>query len=118
PASLAYTSRDMRASEVRDVAVAPTPKVDRAAVVAPVEAAARGPARQYGDKIAERGDGRAHVALLNVTEMRGCIATLGRRASLGHVLHHDVARREAAYQKRTLVANHRPHPIIGAQRIG
>src|SRR5207302_229806 len=41
-------------------------------------------------------EGRDHVALVDVTEVRGAVAALGGRVSFGHVLHHCVAGTEAA----------------------
>ena len=50
--------------------------------------------------------------------MRRGVAPLGGGAGLSHVLHHDVASGEAADQERSLVADHGPHPVFRAQRIG
>src|SRR3954471_21784182 len=49
--------------------------------------------------------------------MRSAIASLRRRVSLRHVLHHHVARFKAADQKRALVADHRREPIIFSESI-
>ena len=86
--------------------------------VASLQARAEGDAGQHGDQIAEHGDGRDHVALFDVAEVRGAVAALGGRVGLGHVLHHGVAGTEAADQQRSLVADHGREPVVFVERVG
>ena len=44
--------------------------------------------------------GATTLRFSNIAEVRRCVAALGRRTGLGHVLHHDVAGGEAADQQR------------------
>ena len=46
------------------------------------------------------------------------VAALGGRAGLRHVLHHDVARGEAADQHRALIADHGRQPVFLVQGVG
>lgn len=73
---------------------------------------------KHRDQIAQGRDGRNDVLLIYVTEMRAGILAEGRRARPGHVLHHDVAGREAAHQHGSLVADHGAKPVLFAKRIG
>ena len=86
--------------------------------VASLEASAERDARKHGDEIAEHGDGRDHVALIDVAEVRGAVATLGGRVGLSHVLHHGVAGAKAADQERSLVADHGREPVVFVERVG
>ena len=86
--------------------------------VASLQARAQRDAGEHGDKIAEHGDGRDHVALLDVAEMRGAVAALGGRIGFGHVLHHGVAGAEAADEQRALVADHGGEPVVFVERVG
>ena len=86
--------------------------------VAALQARAQRDAGEHGNQIAEHGDGRDHVALFDVAEVRGAVAAAGGRIGLGHVLHHDVAGGEAADQQRALVADHGREPVVLVERVG
>ena len=86
--------------------------------VASLQTRAEGDAGEHGDKIAEHGDGRDHVALFDVSEVGGAVAALGGRIGFRHVLHHGVAGAEAADQQRSLVANHGREPVVFVERVG
>src|SRR5215467_2716730 len=86
--------------------------------IASLQTRAERDARKNGNEIAEHGDGRDHVALLDVAEMRGAVAAPGGRIGLGHVLHHGVGGAKAADEKRSLVANHGREPVIFVERVG
>ncbi len=81
-----------------------------------LQARAQGHAREDGDEVAEHRDRRDHVAGRDVAIVRGAVFTMRGRTGLRHVLHHDVARMEAANQQRALIADHRRKPIAILQR--
>jgi hypothetical protein len=84
----------------------------------PLQTRAQRHARHYGNEIAEHRDGRDHVALFDVAEVRGAVAAFGGRIGLGHVLHHGVAGAKPAHQQRALIADHGREPIVFVERVG
>ena len=69
------------------------------------------------NEIAEHGDGRNDVQIIQIAEVAGAVLAFGRRSILRHVLRENVARRHALYQQRTDIANHRRHPVAFLQRV-
>src|SRR5882724_804367 len=68
-------------------------------------------------QVAQHGDGRDHVALLDIAIVRSAVFAFRGRPGLRHVLHHDVARVKAADKLRALVADHGRKPVVGAKRV-
>src|SRR5205085_5739185 len=61
-----------------------------------LQAGPEGNSAEHGNEISEGGDGRDYVVVLDISEVRGGIATFGGGSGFGHVLHHDVARGKAS----------------------
>ena len=80
-------------------------------------AAGHGDAGHYRNQIAEHGNGRDDVADFQVAEVAGAVFALGRRSIFRHVLGENVARRDAFYQQRADIADHRRDPIAFFQGI-
>ncbi len=83
-----------------------------------MQARAKRDAGKHGNEITKHGDGRYHIALFDVAEVRGAVAALGGRIGFGHVLHHGVTGAKAADEERALVANHGREPVVFVERVG
>ena len=81
-------------------------------------AAGHGNAGHDGNEIAEHGDGRDDVEIIEIAEMAGAVFAFGGRSVLGHVLRENVARGNAFDEERADVADHRSHPVAFLERVG
>ena len=72
---------------------------------------------EHRDEIAKHRNGRDHVALFDVAEVRGAVAAFRRRIGFRHVLHHGVRGAETANQQRSLVADHGREPVVLIERV-
>ena len=71
----------------------------------------------HRNQIAQHGNGRDDVQIFQIAEVAGAVLALGGRIILGHVLHENVARRNAFYEERSDVADHWREPVFFLQRV-
>jgi hypothetical protein len=74
-------------------------------------AAGHGYAGHDGDEIAEHGDWRDDVEIIEIAKVAGAVFAFCGRGVLGHVLGENIARRDAFYEERADVADHWSHPV-------
>src|SRR5712672_892329 len=77
-----------------------------------------GHASHHGNQVAEHGNGRDDVQVIEIAEMAGAVFAFGGGIVLGHVLHEDVAWRNALDKERAYVANHGRQPIFFLESVG
>src|SRR6266849_5210587 len=76
-----------------------------------------GHAAHHRDQIAQHGNRRNDVQVVQVPEMAGSVLAFCRRIVFRHVLHENVARRHALHQQRADIPDHRRQPVLFFQRV-